>query len=218
MRRSIVMLAAGCLLGSGLAFAAGDSGSATPGAGDDMQDMKAPDKKAQERKAMDDEPWSARAVLVDADGTNVGRADLLETPNGVKIRVEFRNMEPGVHAFHIHETGKCSPSFKAAGGHFNPTHRHHGFNAENGRHLGDLPNIHIPESGALTLEVYAPHATLNGSENKILDDDGSALVVHRGADDEKTDPAGDAGDRIACGVIVLTGTAAETDLTAAPPI
>lgn len=213
MRVSIATLAAGGLLVAGVAFAAGDSGSATPDADKAMQEPK-----AQGMEAMDDVDGSARAVLVDSDGKNVGRADLLETPNGVKIRVEFRNMEPGVHAFHIHETGNCSPSFKAAGGHFNPTNRHHGFKAENGRHLGDLPNIHIPESGALTLEVYAPHATLNGPENKILDEDGSALVVHRGADDEKSDPAGNAGDRIACGVIVPTGTAAEKDLTAAPPI
>ena len=214
MRKTPITIGALVMFGASLAWADHHETTETP---------KAAEKSAAEKgdAAMQEAAeklWSARAVILNAAGENVGRADLVETPQGVKIKVEFRNMDPGVHAFHIHETGECEPPFKSAGGHFNPTDRGHGFLSADGRHLGDLPNLHIPESGALTLEVYAPNVTLNGPEHKLLDEDGSALVVHQKADDEKTDPAGAAGDRIACGVILPTGTVAEKGITAAPPI
>lgn len=144
---------------------------------------------------------SATAELRDPEMNPVGMVELTETPNGVLLDIRLEGIPEGVHAFHIHETGVCEPPFKSAGGHFNPGGAHHGMLSEEGMHAGDLPNIHMP-AGALRLEVLAEHVTLaEGEENSLFDDDGSAIVIHDGADDYSTDPAGDAGDRIACGVI-----------------
>ena len=109
--------------------------------------------------------------------------------------------QPGVHAFHIHAVGKCEPpDFKSAGPHFNPDQTRHGIMSPEGPHAGDLPNIHVPADGKLEVEFLNPVVTLS-QESALLDEDGSAIVIHAGADDYKTDPAGNAGDRIACGVI-----------------
>jgi Cu-Zn family superoxide dismutase len=128
---------------------------------------------------------------------------LIDTPNGVLLAARLTRAPAGVHGFHLHETGKCdAPSFESAGGHFNPTKGDHGFYAANGPHAGDLPNLHVPADGRLELEVLAAGVSLAAGANNLLDTDGAALVLHAGADDYKTDPAGDAGDRVACGVIV----------------
>jgi Cu-Zn family superoxide dismutase len=120
----------------------------------------------------------------------------------VLLRVSISGLPPGEHAFHIHETGRCEPPFDSAGGHFNPAGKKHGLLAPEGKHAGDLPNLHVPADGALKLEVLATEVMLAaGSANSLLDSDGAALVVHRDADDYRTDPAGAAGPRIACGVI-----------------
>lgn len=140
---------------------------------------------------------SAEATLHDAAKKKVGSATLTETPQGVLVHATLEGIPAGVHAFHVHETGKCEPPFKSAGGHWNPGTKKHGFSAEGGAHAGDLPNVHVPDSGTLEFEVLAPGAKLA----EMLDADGAALVVHAKADDYATDPAGDAGDRIACGVI-----------------
>lgn len=143
----------------------------------------------------------AKAVLQDPDGQQVGTVNLTETPHGVLLDVQFEGLPEGTHGFHIHETGLCEPPFKSAGGHFNPGGAKHGILAPEGKHAGDLPNIHMP-AGSLRLEVLAAEVTLaEGEANSLLDADGSAIVVHDGADDYVTDPAGDAGNRIACGVI-----------------
>ena len=148
---------------------------------------------------------TARAQFIDSKGGNVGAATLTEIQSGqgVLISVELRGLPAGTHAFHIHQTGKCeAPSFKSAGGHFNPLGKHHGFMSAKGTHAGDLPNIHVGEDGKLTLEVLASGVTLAGSgQTSLFDADGSTLVVHEGMDDYKTDPAGGAGPRIACAVI-----------------
>jgi superoxide dismutase, Cu-Zn family len=140
---------------------------------------------------------SAEATLHDAEKKTVGSATLEETPQGILIHASLDGVPAGVHAFHVHETGKCEPPFTSAGGHWNPGSKSHGFESEKGAHAGDLPNIHVPDSGKLEFEVLAPGAKLA----EMLDADGAALVIHAGADDYATDPAGDAGDRIACGVI-----------------
>jgi superoxide dismutase, Cu-Zn family len=102
----------------------------------------------------------------------------------------------------VHETGQCNPpDFKSAGGHFNPSKKKHGWFNPEGFHLGDLPNIHVPESGVLEMEVLATKAGLHNGQDMMLDEDGAALVIHEGKDDYHTDPAGDAGSRIACGII-----------------
>ena len=144
---------------------------------------------------------TAHAELHNEQGQKVGEATLKQTPNGVLVTVDLQALPAGEHAFHIHEVGKCEPPFKSAGGHFNPTHKQHGMENAKGMHAGDLPNIYVPENGKLKFDVFATAVTLGEGENSLFDADGSALVIHAGADDYKTDPAGDAGARIACGVV-----------------
>lgn len=145
---------------------------------------------------------SASAVLKNAEGKEIGSANLTQTPHGVMINLSVKGLPAGEHAFHIHAVGKCSPPFTSAGGHFNPGHKKHGLMAREGQHAGDMPNLHIPQSGDLTVEVMNTAITLEkGSPNSVFDADGSAVVVHAGSDDYKSDPAGEAGARIACGVI-----------------
>ena len=142
---------------------------------------------------------TASATLKDAQGNEVGAATLTGTPSGVLISLDLTGLPAGDHAFHIHTTGKCEPpDFKTAGGHFNPEQDKHGLMNPAGPHAGDMPNIHVPDSGKLVIEVMNPMVHLGDG---LLDADGSALVIHSGTDDYKTDPAGNAGDRIACGVI-----------------
>jgi Cu-Zn family superoxide dismutase len=141
----------------------------------------------------------ATAVLKDANGKEVGKVTLIAVPTGVLLDADLTAVPPGDHAFHIHAIGKCEPpDFKSAGGHFNPEEDKHGLMNEAGPHAGDLPNIHVPENGKLHIEVLNQRVSLSDG---LLDDDGSALVIHQGPDDYKTDPAGNAGPRIACGVI-----------------
>jgi superoxide dismutase, Cu-Zn family len=145
---------------------------------------------------------SASAPLKDAQGKEVGSANLTQTPHGVLINVAVKGLPPGEHAFHVHAIGKCEPPFTSAGGHFNPTNKKHGMLAAEGFHAGDMPNLHVPQSGDLTVEVVNADITLEKDKpNSVFDADGSAVVIHAKSDDYKTDPAGDAGGRIACGVI-----------------
>jgi Cu-Zn family superoxide dismutase len=144
---------------------------------------------------------TAHAELHNEQGQKVGEATLEQTPHGVLVTVDLQALPAGEHAFHIHEVGKCEPPFKSAGGHFNPTHKQHGIENAKGMHAGDLPNIYVPENGKLKFDAFATGVTLGKGENSLFDADGSALVIHAGADDYKTDPAGDAGARIACGVV-----------------
>ena len=144
---------------------------------------------------------TASAVLKDASGKEVGAATFTVTPSGVLISLDLTAVPPGEHGFHVHTTGKCEPpDFKSAGPHFNPDQTKHGFMTPEGPHAGDLPNLHVPADGKLQVEVLEPNVTLSG-EAPLLDADGSALVIHAGADDYKTDPGGNSGNRIACGVI-----------------
>lgn len=145
---------------------------------------------------------SASAPLKNAEGKEVGSANLTQTPQGVLINVSVKGLPPGEHAFHVHAVGKCEPPFTSAGGHFNPASKKHGMMAPEGQHAGDMPNLHIPQSGDLTVEVLNTNITLEkGKPNSVYDADGSAVIIHAGKDDYKTDPTGDAGGRIACGVI-----------------
>jgi superoxide dismutase, Cu-Zn family len=143
----------------------------------------------------------AKATLKDAAGQTVGEATLTDTPHGVLLHVELTKAAPGIHAFHIHQTGKCEAPFTSAGGHFNPASKQHGVENAMGMHAGDMPNIDVPASGALTFDVFDHDVTLKPGANSLLDADGSAIVIHAGADDYKSDPAGNAGARAICGIV-----------------
>ena len=162
---------------------------------------------AQDKKDL----WTdAQTVTLNgADNKEVGTAKLLQIPNGVLVRLTLTKAAPGTHAFHVHAVGKCEgPEFTTAGGHFNPTSKKHGLLSQEGSHAGDLPNIIVPDSGAVTVETVIPHVTLKAGDHTLADADGSALVLHADVDDYTTDPTGNAGGRMACGVIAPPQAAA----------
>lgn len=143
----------------------------------------------------------ASAILKDASGKEVGRATLTATPSGALLSLVLTATEPGVHALHIHAIGKCTPpDFKSAGPDFNPDQTKHGIMSPEGPHAGDLPNIHVPADGKLEVEFLNPVVTIS-QEAALLDADGSSIVIHANADDYKTEPDGNSGPGIACGVI-----------------
>jgi Cu-Zn family superoxide dismutase len=145
---------------------------------------------------------TASAPLKNGEGKEVGSVNLTQTSQGVLLNVSVKGLPPGEHAFHVHAVGKCEPPFTSAGGHFNPGGKKHGMLSPEGQHAGDMPNLHIPQSGDLAIEVLNVNITLEkGKPNSVFDADGSAVIVHAGSDDYKTDPTGEAGGRIACGVI-----------------
>jgi superoxide dismutase, Cu-Zn family len=144
----------------------------------------------------------ATAQLVDSKGKPVGQATFVQKTDGVHIDIQVQNLPPGKHGVHIHMVGKCdAPEFTTAGGHFNPTGKHHGALNPQGPHAGDIPNLTVGPNGKGRLQMVNANVTLDNGPNSLLDADGSALVVHAAADDEKTDPTGNSGARIACGVI-----------------
>lgn len=145
---------------------------------------------------------TAHAKLADAAGKEVGVVEFRDTPNGVIVHAEFTGLPAGTHAFHVHAVGKCEPpTFDSAGGHFNPENHQHGFAVKGGWHSGDLPNITLPADGKLTIDVLASELSVSDGDEKMLDADGAAVVVHEGVDDYTTQPTGNAGKRIACGVV-----------------
>ncbi len=140
--------------------------------------------------------------LADAKGKSIGTATLSADPKGVKITLDVKGLEAGDHAIHVHETAKCdAPDFKSAGGHFNPEHKKHGMDNAEGPHAGDMPNFTVDAKGKVKATVVATGVTLGDDAHSVFTGGGTALVVHAKADDMKTDPAGNAGDRIACGTI-----------------
>ncbi len=145
---------------------------------------------------------TATATMIGADGAEHGTVTFTETNSGVLIDAELTGLPPGPHGFHFHAVGQCEAPFESAGGHYNPTNVDHGFLAENGPHVGDMPNIHAPDSGDITVEVLNAFVSLApDSGNSLFDEDGTALLIHADPDDYAGQPSGHAGDRIACGVV-----------------
>jgi Cu-Zn family superoxide dismutase len=140
--------------------------------------------------------------LADAKGADVGTATLTSASKGVSIALNLHGLTPGQHAIHVHQTAKCdAPDFKSAGGHFNPDSKQHGLKNPAGPHAGDMPNFTADAKGNAKATVVAPGVTLGTDAHSVFSGGGTALVIHAKADDMKTDPSGNAGDRVACGTI-----------------
>jgi Cu-Zn family superoxide dismutase len=148
------------------------------------------------------EPLSAGAALKDKDGKDVGTATLIQTPDGLRIAVTGYRLPPGAHGLHIHAVGDCQPpDFTSAGAHFNPAGKQHGRLNPAGAHAGDLPNLAVAASGEGGIDIVTTVVTLEVGPNSLLGGKGTSVVIHAAPDDEKTDPTGNSGARIACGVI-----------------
>jgi len=145
---------------------------------------------------------SAEAVLRDASGAVRGDAMLIQLDQGIRLVLHVEGMTPGVKAAHIHMTGRCdAPGFASAGGHWNPRGREHGRDNPAGQHMGDMPNLIVGQNGTGLLEVIITGGRIGNGTAALLDEDGAALIIHAGPDDYRSDPAGDTGPRIACGII-----------------
>jgi Cu-Zn family superoxide dismutase len=144
----------------------------------------------------------AKAELRDSEGKVVGTAQLKQLNDGVQISVQVMGLPVGTHAFHIHSVGKCeAPDFESAGDHFNPGGKKHGLKNPDGPHAGDMPNLTVGPDGKGKAQVVNAHFTVSEGANSVFHQGGTAIVIHEKADDDRTDPAGNAGGRIACGVI-----------------
>ncbi|MGB7809940.1 MAG: superoxide dismutase family protein [Polyangia bacterium] len=139
----------------------------------------------------------------DAKGKEVGTVKIKSLASGVELKLNLRGLAPGAHAIHFHQNAKCeAPDFKSAGPHFNPDKKQHGLENPMGAHAGDMLNFTADDKGNAKATIVNKSVNLGTDEHSLYSNGGTALVVHAKADDMKTDPAGNAGDRIACGVIV----------------
>jgi Cu-Zn family superoxide dismutase len=142
--------------------------------------------------------------LKDAKGQSVGIATVTENKggSGVTIKLNLKGLPPGQHAVHFHTAAKCEgPAFTSAGGHFNPDQKHHGLENPEGPHAGDMPNFTVSAKGTAKVTLVDPRVNLGDGDHSLFVNGGTALMIHAKADDMKSDPAGNAGDRMACGTI-----------------
>jgi Cu-Zn family superoxide dismutase len=147
-------------------------------------------------------PKSAHADIVNAQGQNIGSAKIVPAKKGVKIEVNVSQLPPGKHGIHVHAVGKCDgPAFTTAGGHLNPDTKKHGKDNPEGPHAGDLLMIEAKADGTAKATLLDTMVTLGDGPNSVFHEGGTSIVIHEKEDDYKTDPAGNSGARIACGVI-----------------
>ena len=162
------------------------------------------DESSNEEGATQEPSEEIEVTMYDTDEEPIGTAVLSEADDGLTIALVAEGLEPGEHGMHIHDAGLCQgPNFETAGDHFNPTDASHGFDHEDGPHAGDLENIEVAEDGTVSTEVPADNVTIldEDVETSLLTDSGTSLIIHEDPDDYVSQPSGDAGDPIACGVI-----------------
>lgn len=144
----------------------------------------------------------AVAALLTADGKSAGEAHFSPVAGGVSVHIMVKGLPPGTHGVHLHAVGSCkAPDFASAGSHWNPMKKMHGLESPQGAHLGDIPNLEVKADGTGMIQTVVKGAKLDASETGMFDSDGTALVIHAGPDDNKTDPSGNSGGRIACGAV-----------------
>lgn len=149
-------------------------------------------------------PASAHADIVNELGAKIGSAQFTAAAHGVRVAVEITHIPPGEHGIHIHAVGKCDPpTFASAGGHFNPTNAHHGVNNAQTPHphLGDMPNLTADKEGNAKADFVLAGVTLADGPDSLFHEGGTAIVIHAKPDDLRSDPSGNSGNRIACGII-----------------
>jgi len=157
-----------------------------------------------ETAAPDDSALRAAATVVDAQGRRQGEVIAMQTPRGVLFRFDLAGLSPGAHGVHLHETGDCDPSggFAAAGGHFDRQGHAHGVFHAHGQHDGDMPSLQAGPDGRARAEAFMSGLTLDDGPAGLADADGTAIVIHARGDDGESQPGGNAGPRVACGVLV----------------
>lgn len=172
-------------------------GLALAACSNDAEAPAAQDEPERAYMAADSAPATAQALLKTADGKDAGSVTATQEDGGIRLAINATGMSAGEHGIHVHMTGKCEgPKFESAGGHWNPMGAKHGLNNPQGQHSGDMPNLVVASDGSGRMDYLLDEAHLD----QMLDADGAALVIHAKADDQKTDPSGDSGDRLACGV------------------
>ena len=145
---------------------------------------------------------SARANVKNAMGETLGALTFTESKEGVRVEGRLNGLPPGIHGFHIHQVGECTtPDFKSAGPHFNPGQKQHGDLNPLGGHAGDLANLTVSPEGSGSVNMLAKGATIKAGPQSLMQPGGTSVVIHTSADDRKSDPSGNSGERIACGVI-----------------